>query len=604
MNPIDLLPIEHPIKVDPSIGELDYFYKNVSKHLINDVVRVMNNGIPIDLAKVAELEKTVKNVLADVEARLADNKVIQDFQAFMYPKKFKAFKDEQELRKRPLSYYLKPYKGTIPQRTYVVNAYLGAIGSPHAGKDKWTIKDLKGLNVLLEDPEIADIISGDTNEETAKWGMLAMAEAKLVVYNKSVDTKVKTEGTHEKLLPPFNPGSNKQKRELFEWLKIPAIRHSKDTGEPSWNREAIEELQITIDKTETTLQEVLQLFVDHSFSAIINNNFIASFKKYTIDGILYGNIKLFGAKSFRLTSSNPNLLNMPSTASIYAKPLKECFIAPKGWVILTADYNALEDRVIANLSGDVNKIAIFEEGLDGHSLAATYYFRDRIEKLVGPVIVGMDNKEISKELKKLIAEGNKNIKEIRQDGKPVTFGLSYGAYPQKVSDTIGCTLEVAQGIFDAYHNEMFPGITEFREVITEEAKLEGYTHLGLGCRLYTSDVGKEVRTLFNANSQFWSILTLLTINKLHSLIDDAGYTDDIKCISTIYDSIYFIVKEDAEIIQWLNNVLIEVMCVDYLVDQRVPNTAESEIGRNWSNLVELSNKATLGEIAYKLKEEI
>ena len=381
-NPIDLLPIEHPIKVDPSVGELDYFYKNVSKHLINDVVRVMNNGIPIDLAKVAELEKTVKNVLADVEARLEDNKVIQDFQAFMYPKKFKAFKDEQEDRKRPISYYIKPYKGTIPHRTYVVNTYLSLRDIPHH-KDRWTIKDLKGLNIILEDPTIADIINDEADQVVLDAGMLAMAEDKLVLYNKSIDVGIKEKGTHEKLLPPFNPGSNKQKRELFEWLKIPAIRHSKDTGEPSWNREAIEELQTTIDKTETTLQEVLQLFVDHSFSAIINNNFIASFKKYTIDGILYGNIKLFGAKSFRLTSTNPNLLNMPSTASIYAKPLKECFVAPKGWVILTADYNALEDRVIANLSGDDNKISIFSEGLDGHSLAATYYFKDRVEKILG-----------------------------------------------------------------------------------------------------------------------------------------------------------------------------------------------------------------------------
>ena len=559
----------------------------------------MNNGIPIDLVKVAELEKTVKNVLADVEARLADNKVIQDFQAFMYPKKFKAFKEEQEDRKRPLSYYIKEYKGTIPQRTYVVNVYLTAINSPHAGKDKWTIKDLKGLNVILEDGVISHIIEGAVYHKLAEAGMKAMAEDKLMVYNKSIDARIKEKGTHEKLLPPFNPGSNKQKRELFDWLKVPAIRFSKDTGEASWNREAIEELQVTIDKTETTLQEVLQLFVDHSFSAIINNNFIASFKKYTIEGILYGNIKLFGAKSFRLTSSNPNLLNMPSTASIYAKPLKECFIAPDGWVIATADYAALEDRVIANLSHDDNKISIFEEGLDGHSLAATYYFKDRVEKILGRPIT--DNKEASKLLKGLTAS-SKEAKEIRQDGKPVTFGLSYGAYPQKVANTIGCTLEEAQGIFDAYHNEMFPEITKFRKEIVDEAKRIGYTHLGLGCRLYTSDVDKEVRTLFNANSQFWSIMTLLTINKMHSLIDDAGYMDDIKCISTIYDSIYFIVKEDTSIIRWLNNTLIEVMCMDYLVDQRVPNEANMEIGMNWAKLVELSNNATLNEITNKLGE--
>ena len=599
INPIDLLPIPHPITHDPSVGELDYFYKNVSKHLIKDVIKIMNNGINIDLDKVAELETTVTNVLADVKARLADNKLIQDFQAFMYPIKFNAFKEEQENRKRPLSYYIKKYKGTIPHRTYAVNAYLNFIESPHAGKDKWTIKDLKGLNILLRDPIITILIEGKQMPTWEHLGMVAMAEDKLKLYNKSIDTKIKEKGTHELLLPPFNPGSNKQKRELFEWLGIDAIRFSDTSGEASWDREAIEELQVTVDKTETTLQEVLQLFVDHSFSAIINNNFIASFKKYTIDGVLYGNIKLFGAKSFRLTSSNPNLLNMPSTASIYAKPLKECFVAPKGYVILTADYNALEDRVIANLSDDDNKISIFKEGLDGHSLAATYYFKDRVEKVIGKPI--LDNKGASRLLKGLVGQ-NKEAKEIRQDGKPVTFGLSYGAYPQKVANTIGCSLEEAQEIFNAYHNEMFPKITNFREAIVTDAKKHGYTHLGLGCRLYTSNVGKEVRTLFNANSQFWSILTLLTINKMHTLIDSAGYTDDIKCISTIYDSIYFIVKEDADTIRWLNNVLIETMCVDYLVDQKVPNTAEAEIGYNWANLAEISNGATQKEITDKLGE--
>ena len=330
-NPIDLLPIEHPIKVDPSVGELDYFYENVSKHLIEDVIKIMSNGIPIDLAKVAELETTVTNVLDDVTTRLASNSVIQDFQAFMYPIKFKAFKDEEELRKRPLEYYLKPYKGTIVHRSYAVNSYLiTSKGSTHAGKDKWTIKELKGLNILLNDPIIDRFIKGEENPRWEAEGMKAMAEDKLAVYNRSVDNKIKEKGTQENLLPPFNCGSNKQLRELFEYLKIEPIRFSETSGEASWSRDAIEELQVTVDKSSIQIQEILQLIVDHSFSAIIKNNFIAAFKKFTIDGVLYGNIKLFGAKSFRLTSSSPNLLNMPSTTSIYAKPLKECFIAPDG----------------------------------------------------------------------------------------------------------------------------------------------------------------------------------------------------------------------------------------------------------------------------------
>ena len=230
-NPIDILPIEHPISSDPSVGQLDYFYENVSKYLIEDIIKVSSNGIPIDLDKVAELETTVTNVLDDVTTRLASNSVIKDFQAFMYPKKFKAFKDELELRKRPISYYIKEYKGTIPHRTYVVNTYLESIDSPHAGKDKWSVKDLKGLNIILEDTTIASIINNEATEDVLREGMLAMAKAKLEVYNRSIDTKVVDEGTQENLLPSFNPASSTQKRELFDWLGVEALSTSKTSGE-------------------------------------------------------------------------------------------------------------------------------------------------------------------------------------------------------------------------------------------------------------------------------------------------------------------------------------------------------------------------------------
>jgi DNA polymerase I-like protein with 3'-5' exonuclease and polymerase domains len=268
-------------------------------------------------------------------------------------------------------------------------------------------------------------------------------------------------------------------------------------------------------------------------------------------------------------------------------------------MVATIDYSALEDRVIANLSGDVNKLSVFTEGLDGHSLAATYYFPERVKKVIGSYT---DNKEASKKLKELVDTKDPIAKEIRQNSKPVTFGISYGAYPPKIAATIKCPIKEAEDIFNAYHNKMYPDITRLREKVLYKAKQDGYVHLGLGCRLYSSDVEKNSRTLFNAISQFWSILTLLVINKLHDEIDDAGLAEDIKVITTIFDSIYLVVKKDAETIKWLNDTICPLMERDFLKDQIVKNEANLEIGDSWANLIELPHNISTEEIEKVMKE--
>ena len=118
----------------------------------------------------------------------------------------------------------------------------------------------------------------------------------------------------------------------------------------------------------------------------------------------------------------------------------------------------------------------------------------------------------------------------------------------------------------------------------------------------TSNPEQEARTLFNACSQFWSILTILTINKMHYLIDEAGYTDSIQVVSSIYDSIYLHVKCDAQIIQWVNNNIIPLMTKDFITDTIVHNEAEGEIGFNWYDTVKISNNASIEEITEAIEK--
>jgi hypothetical protein len=144
---------------------------------------------------------------------------------------------------------------------------------------------------------------------------------------------------------------------------------------------------------------------------------------------------------------------------------------------------------------------------------------------------------------------------------------------------------------------MYPGITRYREEYVLPTAIEhGKLHLALGFSIWTDNPSKDIRTLANATCQVWSILTQIAINKIHQLIDQAGYQDDIKVTSTIYDSIYFEIRDDPKIIQWLNNRIVPILEKDFMEDQVVPNSADLELGSDWATLHTLTHNASIREI--------
>jgi DNA polymerase I-like protein with 3'-5' exonuclease and polymerase domains len=598
-SPHDQLPAPEPKTVE---YDVDHFYKNTARYLVKDTVRVMDNGLAIDLNKVIELEEVLVEQLTEVDKELASNKYIEQYLNQRYATQIKEYKKDRKSKMRNADYYLKEFKPfDMMHRSYFMEEYASAKGwsKPEeklpTGVSKWPanlVKKYAATNRLLKSLLDKTI---PLNTPAAVKAMEKLAKDKADMYNQKYLDQVKSPDVK---YPVFNPASSTQKQELFKMLGFVSQKVSKKTGLPSWDRDEIE--NINKSTRDEDIKSFTQSFIDHSFAAIVKNNFIAAFYKYTVQGRLYGQYKLLGAKTGRYTSSNPNMLNMPSTKSRFAKPVKKCFVAPEGKIILAADYSALEDRVIASLSRDVNKCDIFLKNLDGHSLNALGYFLPRIENLMD--ITG-DTPTDAINFKKLVDSGDPVADAIRQESKGPTFGLAYGAYPPKIAATLKISLEEAQEIFDNYHNVLYPGITDYRQnYVLPTAKTQGQLHLGLGFTLKTDDPEKDIRTLANATCQFWSILTALVINKMHVLIDQIGYQEDVKVISTIYDSIYFEVTNDPKIIKWVNDNLIATMLVDFMEDQTVVNEAESDIGFNWAEMLTIPNNATVECIEDTLKK--
>jgi len=600
----DLLPVGMP--TDPTQRQSrGFFYENVAKPLIPHIVDIMLQGITLDQTEIENLRNTIDEMLETVHNRIEANPIIQKFQQYRYKQSRIAYIEEQRAKQRDYRYYLKDYDPkSMEQRSYILKITMEHIPDLEVpeldylpnGEYKCTIKVLKEMILLNPDSQIVPFFQSiidktvDGTHEYIREAISTLAMDKAALYNRKYKDNISAV-TIEKLLGKFNPGSSQQKAQLFSYLGIECEKFSKDTGEPSWDRDQVE--RVNRETLDDDVKDFTQAFIDYSFSAIIRNNFLSAFDRFSINGTLHGNLRIGGAKSFRLTSDKPNLLNMPSSRSIYAKPLKKCLVAPEGFVVATADFAALEDRVIASITGDETKVKIMNEHFDSHCVNAAGYFKEQVEAILGPDDGSL---EWNQSFKAGCAT-NPTLKKLRSDSKAPTFGLAYGAMAPKVASSLKIPLAEAQQIYDRYHNVLYSGIAVYtKEYVLTTARMCKEVYLGLGLSIKTNSPDSDIRTLHNATIQFWSVLTLLALARVNERIQEAGLTEDIQCVSTIYDSIYYNCRANPTTIQWLNKVLTEEMARPFLTEQLVQNEADMEIGPNWANLTELSHDATEDDI--------
>ena len=196
-----------------------------------------------------------------------------------------------------------------------------------------------------------------------------------------------------------------------------------------------------------------------------------------------------------------------------------------------------------------------------------------------------------------MASDSKEIKELRQTSKGVTFGASYGAFPKKISESIGCSLEEGERIFNAYHNDLYPEITDYREnYILATAKKTGEIHLNLGACLRTNDADKDIRTLNNASVQSFSDITMIAGAQFMDKVHQLNRQEEIKIFNIVYDAIYIEADLRPDTIKWVNDNLIPLMTQQYLEQEDIPNAAECDLGLNLADTITIPNNASIEQI--------
>lgn len=266
----------------------------------------------------------------------------------------------------------------------------------------------------------------------------------------------------------------------------------------------------------------------------------------------------------RLSSSDPNLQNIPIRTDT-GRLIREAFIAPKGRVILAADYSQIELRLMAHFSGDERLIDAFHRGLDIHTATASEIMNKPLDEVTS---------------------------NERRAAKAVNFGLLYGMSAFGLAKQLGVDRAVAQDYIKRYFAR-YPAIHDYMENTKAHAKLHGYVQTLLGRKLYSPDINSSNRMIKEAAERAAINAPLqgsaAEIIKLAMIaVDQVLPKDHAKLLLQVHDELVFEVDQDkaddiaAIIKDAMQSVLDDFAAVrGWQVDFAVPLVVEVGIGDNW-----------------------
>ena len=183
------------------------------------------------------------------------------------------------------------------------------------------------------------------------------------------------------------------------------------------------------------------------------------------DGRIHTHFQQTVAATGRLSSTGPNLQNIPVRTE-EGRKIRDCFTVGKGYVsLLTADYSQIEMRIMAHLSHDERLLAAFTSGEDLHATVAGLVF-------------GVKQSEVDP--------------EMRRQMKAMSYGLAYGLSSYGLAIQLDISPPAAQQLMDTYF-ERFGGIRDYLKTVVEDARKVGYTETIMGRRRYLPDLMHDNR---------------------------------------------------------------------------------------------------------------
>ncbi len=259
----------------------------------------------------------------------------------------------------------------------------------------------------------------------------------------------------------------------------------------------------------------------------------------------------------RLSSSNPNLQNIP-TRSALGHTVKTAFTVAPGSVFVAVDYSQIELRLLAHLSGDAHLIAAFNEGEDFHAETAARVFDVPVDE-VTPA--------------------------LRSRAKAVNFGIVYGQQAYGLSQSLDIPQAEAREMIDRYF-EAYPGVRTFLDRTVVDAKQTGYAETLFGRRRPIPELKMRVpsqrafgeRTAMNHPMQGTAadIIKIAMVRVAHRL-EDEGFAA--RMILQVHDELDFECPEN-EVERLIAMVRAEM---EGVVTLAVPLVADASVGTTWAD---------------------